>query len=297
MTFDRKKTSVLTVHRFRDTASVPGAAGRLGSRRFRSVSLILLVCAAWVTLLDAATDVGIDEKLGATAALDSVLKDESGRDVALRQLIERPTILTLNYFRCAGICTPLLNGLAATLNQIELRPGTDFQVITVSFDPTDTPEMARQKRTNYLSEMQRPFPPKAWRFLTGTEVNTRALADSVGFRYRKTGDQYVHPGVLIVLSPRGVVSRYIPGVSFLPADLQIAIQDAAGGQVRPTGSRTLAFCYSYDPGSRTYVFSLTRLVATLTLVGAGTFMGFLLLKGRSRRAKTQRGQSHGNLGS
>jgi protein SCO1 len=225
----------------------------------------------------------IDEKLGSAAALDVVLRDESGSPVRLGQLVDKPTILTLNYFRCASICTPLLNGLASALNGVELKPGQDFQVITVSFDPTDTPEIAHQKQINYLGEMRRQFPPQAWRFLTGEAQATRKLADSVGFQYRAEGDQYVHPGAIMILTPRGVVSRYIYGISFLAADLQAALQDAAGGQVRPTISRIAAVCYAYDPASRTYVFSMTRTVGAATLLVAGGFVLYLVL-GRRRRS-------------
>src|SRR5512135_2863325 len=111
-------------------------------------------------------EAGVDERLGAQVALDTVLKDEGGNDVTLRQLVDKPTILTLNYFRCAGICTPLLNGIVDALNKIGLEPGKDFQVITVSFDPRDTPEIAHEKQINYLAQMKRAFPPRAWRFLT-----------------------------------------------------------------------------------------------------------------------------------
>jgi protein SCO1 len=233
-------------------------------------------------------EVGIYEKLGSTVALDTFLHDEQGNDVTLRQLMDQPTILTLNYFRCTGICTPLLNGLVSALGQIKLEPGRDFEVITVSFDPRDTPEIAHEKKINYLAEMRRAFPPKAWRFLTGKAQNTKAIADSVGFVFRAEGDQYIHPGAIMVLTPKGVVSRYLYGTSFVPAELQMAIQDAAGGQVRPSVSRALAFCYSYDPRSRAYVFSITRLVGALTLALAGVFLFYLVLKARARRKHSLR---------
>jgi protein SCO1 len=220
--------------------------------------------------------VGIDEKLGAQIALDVPLKDENGSEVNLRELIDKPTILTLNYFRCAGICTPLLNGLVNTLNEIPLEPGKIFQVITISFDPTDTPEVAHQKRINYLEQIKRPFPPAAWRFLTGVAESTRKIADSVGFGYRQEGDQYVHPGAIMVLTPAGRVSRYFYGITFLPADLQLAIQEASRGEVNPTITRALAYCYSYDPGSGTYVLNITRIVGASILLVAGLFVVFIL---------------------
>ncbi len=233
-------------------------------------------------------DVGIVEVLGRTAALDVTLKDEEGRNVTLRQIVDKPTVLTLNYFRCAGICTPLLNGVVEVLNRMEqAEPGRDFQVVTVSFDPTDTPEIALRKKRNYLKQMKRPFPPSAWRFLTGTAEDTRALCDSVGFRFRQEGDQFVHPGAIIFLSPEGRVTRYMYGVSFLPADVAMAVGEARRGQAEPTINKILAFCYSYDPAGRRYVFNVTRLAGAATLVLAGAFVAVLVLRRRGRGGSTE----------
>jgi protein SCO1/2 len=227
--------------------------------------------------------VGIDEKLGAQVAPGAHLKDEDGNMVTLGDLIDKPTILTLNYFRCAGICTPMLNGLVETFNQIQLEPGKDFQVVTISFDPTDTPKIAHQKRINYLEQMKRPFPPTAWRFLTGDAESTKSVADSVGFSYRAEGDQYIHAAALMVLTPAGKVSRYFYGISFLPADLQMAIQEAKRGRLNPTIARVLEYCYSYDPNRGTYVLDMTRVVGAATLIAVGLFAFFILLaKSRSK---------------
>jgi len=255
------------------------------------IGLLLACCAATGAQGTAPEEAGIVEKLGAQIALDSVLRDEDGNEITPRRLIDKPTILTLNYFRCAGICTPLLNGLVDTLNEIGLEPGKDFQVVTVSFDPFDTPEVAHQKRINYLKQMTRPFPPEGWRFLTGTAQATRAVTDSVGFNFKAVDDGFVHPGAIIVLTPAGIVSRYMYGISFLPADLQMAVQEAAAGNVRPTISKVLSFCYSYDPEGRRYVFSLTRLFGTVTLVLAGAYLLYLVAAGRSRRGKEKEGLS------
>ena len=170
-----------------------------------------------------------------------------------RTLIDKPTILTLNYFRCAGICTPLLNGVVEVLNRTKAEPGKDFQVVTVSFDDRDTPEIAAQKRTNYLKEIKRPFPPSAWRFLTGDAAPPRkALADSVGFKFKREGDDFIHAGAIIVLSPKGKVTRYMYGITYLPADLQMAVHEAARGEAQPTINKLLKFCFSYDPAGRKY---------------------------------------------
>jgi protein SCO1/2 len=232
-----------------------------------------------------AAEVGLDEKLGAKVPLDLTLDDENGRPVTLGSLIDKPTVLTLNYFRCAGICTPQLNGMADLLGQIKAQPGQDFQILTVSFDPRDTPEIAQQKQANYLKEVHRAIAPAAWRFLTGPAQATRALCDAVGFKFKAQGDQYIHPGAIMLLSPKGTVTRYIYGISYQPADVQMAVLEAARGETRPTVNQWLQFCFSYDPRGRGYVFSVTKAVAAATLVLAGVFAAFLLFR-RKREVKT-----------
>lgn len=225
-------------------------------------------------------EVGIDEKLGSTIPLDLTLKAEDGSPVTLRQLIDKPTILTLNYFRCAGICTPQLGGVAEVLNRTQAVPGQDFQVLTVSFDERDEPEVAAQKRTNYLAEITRPFPPTAWRFLTGPAATTKALADAVGFKFKKVNDDFVHAAAIIFISPSGKVTRYMYGTTYLPADLQLAAQESARGEAQPTINKFLKFCFSYDPAGRRYVLNTTAISATLIILGALIFVVVISRRGR-----------------
>jgi protein SCO1 len=233
-------------------------------------------------------EVGINERLGATIPLDLELKGEDGMPVTLRQLIDKPTILTLNYFRCAGICTPQLNGVAEVLNRTEAVPGKDFQVLTVSFDERDEPEIAAQKRTNYLGEINRPFPPSAWRFLTGPGATTKALADAVGFKFKRAGDDFVHAAAIIFISPKGEITRYMYGVTYLPADLQLAAQEAARGESQPTINKFLKFCFSYDPAGRRYVLNTTSIGAGVIILAALIFV-FALTR-RGRQTKSQEGE-------
>ena len=216
------------------------------------------------------------ERLGEHVPLDLDLLDEDGKKVPLRQVVDRPTILALVYYRCAGICTPLLVSLTRTLNALPLEPGKDFNVVTVSFDPLDTPLIAKEKRLNYLRQMQRPFPPSAWRFLTGPQDATKALADSVGFGFVKKDDDYIHPAALMILAPDGKLTRYMYGTTFVPADMQLALVEASKGIVRPTVSKFLGFCYTFDPESRTQVFRLNRVFGALTLTAAAAFLAGLL---------------------
>ncbi len=233
-------------------------------------------------------EVGINERLGATIPLDLELKGEDGKPVTLRQLIDKPTILTLNYFRCAGICTPQLGGVAEVLNRTQAIPGQDFQVLTVSFDERDDPEVAAQKRTNYLAEITRPFPPGAWRFLTGPGATTKALADSVGFKFKRVNDDFVHAAAIIFISPKGVVTRYMYGTTYLPADLQLAAQEAARGEAQPTINKFLKFCFSYDPAGRRYVLNTTSIGAAVIILAAVIFVVALTRPGRTTKSEESR---------
>jgi protein SCO1/2 len=227
-------------------------------------------------------EVGISEHLDAQVPLDLALVDESGATVALRSLVDRPTLLTFNYYRCAGICTPQLNGVAKLLGRIALTPGEAFRVLTVSFDARDTAEIAQKKRANYLKTIDRPVVPAAWRFLTGSAGATRALADAVGFKFKRQGDDFVHAAVIVVLSPQGRVTRYLHGVHYLPADVQMAVDEAAAGLARPTIAKWVAFCYSYDPQSRRYALSVTRLAGVALIAGLSVFAAIVVFKGRGR---------------
>lgn len=250
----------------------------------RALLAAALLCAPPVLGQDSGElpDVGVDEKLGATALMDAQLVDEDGKPVRFGDLVDRPTILTLNYFRCAGICTPQLAGVVDLLSEIRLKPGEDFNVLTVSFDERDNAEIAATKRKNYLKQIRRPMTPDGWRFLTGKAADTKALADSTGYEFRPYNEDFVHPAVLIVLSPKGKITRYIYGLTYLPFDVQMAVGEASKGLVRPSVSKVLRFCYTYDPESRTYVFKLTRVVGAVMLILAAGFVGFLIRSGRKK---------------
>jgi protein SCO1 len=235
----------------------------------------------------AAEEVGIDEKLGQRAAIDLVFKDEDGKAVPLRALIDKPTILTLIYFRCKDLCPLLLHGVVDVMNRTQSEPGKDFRIITVSIDPRDTPEIAAEKRTSYLREIIRPFPPQAWRFLTADAATTKALADSVGFKFKPQGEEFIHAAAIIFLSPTGDVTRYMYGTTYLPADLQMAVQEAARGEARPAINTWLKICFSYDPVARAYVLSFTKIGATIILLGAAIFLIVLVRAGRRRNRQTE----------
>lgn len=247
----------------------------------RAVLLCLAALAVWPGR--AACDVGIEEHLGAQVPLDAVFRDEQGKSVRLAALVDRPTILCLVYYRCPGICSPLMSGVVEALEGVNLEPGAAYRVLSVSFVPTETPDLAGEKRANYLAAFRKPFPPEAWRFLTGRKESVDALTDAVGFRYQRDGDgEYTHPGVLVFLSPGGKIVRYMAGLTFLPMDVHMALLEAAAGRISPGIRKALLYCYRYDPSKQTYTFSILRVAAFSTAAGAFLVLGVLLWAARRR---------------
>jgi protein SCO1/2 len=220
------------------------------------------------------SQVGIDEKLGSQVPLELSFLDEFGKPVSLRQLITKPTILTLVYYKCPGICSPLMNGVASVVEKMDLEAGKDFNIVTISFNPREDYIMAQEKKRNYLDMMKKQIPQESWRFLTGDSTSIARITDAVGFRYQPQGQDYMHGAVLTVLTPTGKVARYLYGTDFLPLDIKLAVTEAAEGRSTPAINKLLKLCYSYDPEGRKYVLNFTRIVGSGMLV---LIIGFALI--------------------
>ncbi len=210
---------------------------------------------------------------------------EEGRELALGELIRGPTILSLLYYRCTNACNLLLLGTAEAVRSLPLEPGRDYTLLTVSIDEQEGPADARQARRIALASIQKPFPPEAWRFVTGSEESIHALADAVGVRFRREGQEFDHPLALIVLSPEGRVTRYLLGEEFLPLDLHLSILEAAKGTVGPTVARVMRFCLRYDQANRRFVFNTLKVSAMVILSLVAALVLFLVLGGGKRRAR------------
>ncbi len=226
--------------------------------------------------------VGIDEKLGQIIPLDLTFHDEKGQEVSLRQLIHAPTILAPVYFSCPDVCSFLLYNLAGALNQLSSEPGKEYQVLAVSFDETEKPPLALEKKRLYLKMIEKPFPEEAWKFLTGEEENIRKLTEAIGFHFKREGKTFQHPVSLVILSPNGKITRYMYGTDALPFDLKMALLEASEGRIGPTVSKVLRFCFSYDPKGRKYVFNTLKITGIVTLAFALSFILFLVFKGKKR---------------
>lgn len=233
-----------------------------------------------------AEQLGVNEKLGTMVPLDLTFLDEKSERVTLKELMNgKPTILTLNYFRCAGICTPQLEDLAKMLGRLDLAENRDYKVLTVSFAEDETPELAAAKRKNHLASIRREFVPDAWHFVIGENNSSGVLADKVGFSYEKTVSpagkvDYIHAAALIILSPEGKITRYLNGIEQLPFDVKMALVESSEGKVGPTIAKTLLYCFSYDPKGKKYVFMWEKVVGVIMLAIVFGFFLYLVKLGR-----------------
>ncbi|HET6934640.1 MAG TPA: SCO family protein [Candidatus Angelobacter sp.] len=223
--------------------------------------------------------VGLDQRLNEQIPLDLTFMDEDGRPVQLRQYFgSKPVLLTLVYYQCPMLCSQVLNGVAGALNGIvRFNVGRDFDVLTVSFDPRDTPKDAAESKKTYLSRYRRPGAAAGWHFLTGKKEQIQALTSAVGFRYAwdPAIQQYAHASGIMLLTPDGRLSRYFYGIEYAPRDIQFGVIEASQGRIGNVVDKVLLYCYHYDPAKGKYgavVFNILRISALATLLVLGGFM-------------------------
>jgi protein SCO1 len=228
-------------------------------------------------------EVGVEEHLGTMIPLDAEFYDEHGNLTPLRAVIDKPTVLMFVYFRCPGICSPLLTEVSRIVDGLDLELGKDYQVVTIGFDHREKFDMAAAKKESYLASMRHKVNPAGWRWFAGDSATIQRVTDSAGFYFKRDGNDYIHAGVLIVLSPTGKITRYMNGVQFLPFDLKMAVVEASEGRTAPTIAKILSFCYRYDPEGRTYALNITRISAILIIVLVAVFVGFFVIRPRKKR--------------
>jgi protein SCO1 len=226
-------------------------------------------------------EIGIVEQLGRTIPLDLQYLNENGDTVTLRQLIDKPTILSFVYYDCPSICGPFQSGIAEVISKTDMILGTDYQVILISFNPLDNPVKARDKKKNYTQEIPE-IQQTAWHYLTGWQENIKEITDAVGYYFKPVGLDFAHPSALIILSPQGKITRYLFGISFLPFDLKMALIEAQKGLPRPTINKVLQYCFAYSDTSHSYTLQVTRIVGTLTILMALLVFLVLILKKRKK---------------
>ena len=223
-------------------------------------------------------DVAWDQKLGDSLPLDLALKDEAGREVRLGDYFGRkPVVLSLVYYECPMLCTLTLNGLASALGVLSFDAGKEFEIVTVSFDPKDTPAGAAAKKRSYLQRYKRPTAKAGWQFLTADADAIRRLTSTVGFRYAWDGEtkQFAHPSGVVVATPDGKLARYLFGIEYAPKDLRLALVESSAGKIGTAVDQVALFCYRYDPMTGKYsaaILRFVRLGGILTVAGLLAFV-------------------------
>jgi protein SCO1/2 len=268
------------------------------------MSIILILMSFWLwpaaklqaqenTLPKELEGIGITEHLGDKIPAGLQFVNEKGETVTLDSYIGqgRPVILNLVYYSCPMLCTLVLNGMVEGLKQVGYEPGQQFDIVSVSIDPRDTPEIAAMKKANYVKEYGRPSANMSWHFLTGQEPEIKKLTEAIGFKYRwdEQQQQYAHAAAIFILTPEGVLSRYLYGITFQPQDLRLGLLEASEGKIGSPIEKLLLFCYQYDPVGKKYALYATnvmRLGAAFTVLILGAFLGIFW---RAERQKSSQG--------
>lgn len=223
--------------------------------------------------------VGIQQHIGSRIPLDGSFVDETGKPVTLRNYFGKvPVVLILAYYRCPMLCGRVMSGATSAFKKLNLQIGDDFRVLTVSFDPTDTPEIAATSKQTYMQQYGDPKAVDGWHFLVGKQPAIKALADAMGFKYNydpKTG-MFAHASGIVVLTPDGQLSQYFYGVGFVDRDLRLALVQSSQNKLGSLSDQILLFCCTYDPGTGAYHALISRILQlagafTILVIGLGLF--------------------------
>jgi len=261
-------------------------------------ALVLLAGEAMAQLADrvppALEEVGVEEHLDAKLPFDVEFVDELGNSVTLGSFFdgERPVILTLNYYRCPMLCGLQLNGVVEGLTGLAWSIGDQFEMVTVSIDPLETPTLAREKKQNYLKWYDRVGAASGWHFLTGRQDDIVRLAETVGFSYTYDEDsgQYAHAAAIFVCTPDGRVARYLYGIEYPPKDLRLALLEASEGKIGSAIDQLILYCYHYDPSDRSYAPTAMNIMrlgggATAVILGSSLLLFWVRDVRRKRRER------------
>jgi protein SCO1/2 len=231
--------------------------------------------------------VGFDQRLDAQVPLGLVFRDEAERTVHLGDYFgAKPVILVLAYYKCPNLCTLVLTQLVESLRKISFDIGDQFEVVTVSIDPRETPVVAAAKKATYLARYGRTSAEAGWHFLTGDQPSIAALAQVIGFHYTYDAqlDQYMHPTGIMVLTPAGRIARYFYGIDYAPDDLRLGLVEASAGKIGSPVDQILLFCYHYDPATGKYdllIRNILWVAVGVTVLALGAFV--LGMRRRERR--------------
>jgi len=243
--------------------------------------LLLFVSTITFAQVDQSPEVGVIEHLGDTLPLDLQFVNEKSEKVTLRQLINKPTILSFVYFDCPGLCSPLLEGVGAVIKKSDLKLGTDYQVLTISFNYRDTPEKAKAKKDRFVQRYSKGN-ENGWIFLTTDSATIYKITNATGFITKAVGFDFVHPSAIIAVSPSGLITRYLYGISYLPVDFKLAVIEANKEQPRSSIQKIMMLCYTYDPENKRFGLDVTKITGSIILFILLIFIVVYLLKPKKK---------------
>jgi len=238
--------------------------------------------------------VGIDQNLNTQVPMNLMFTDETGQDVRLGQYFRgKPVVLTLVYYTCPGLCDLVLNGVTHSMEQISLNLGRDFDVVTVSFNPKDTWQLAAAKKANYIEKYQRKGAQEGWHFLTGKPEAIKAITDAVGFHYKYDPGtkQFAHASGIMVLTPEGKLSSYFYGIEYKPRDLRLGLVEASKNTIGSPVDEVLLLCFHYDPATGKYGLIIQNVLRALSSAAVLALLGFIfIMLRRDRRVNSARAE-------
>lgn len=244
-------------------------------------------------------DIGIDQKLNQPVPLDLQFKDEAGNTVKLGDYFQagRPVILNLVYYTCPMLCSEELAGEASALSMMKFTPGKEYEIVSVSFNPEETPQNAAEAKQTYIARINEHLDPKAdgsgWHFLTGQQPQIQQLASALGFRYHydPATKQYIHATGIMIVTPAGKIAQYYYGVEFSPKDIRLGLIEASRGNIGNVVDQVLLYCYHYDPKTGKYgavITNIMRLAGAATMLILGGFVIVMLRKDKGGNQGTGR---------
>ena len=234
--------------------------------------------------IDNEPEIGVVEHLGDYFPEGVNVITENLDTIDLLSLVDKPTIINFVYYRCPGICSPLMSGIAEVASKSDLILGEDYQILTISFDPSETVDLGTRKKQNYFALMKnKDQAEKGWLYFASDSISIAKGTNATGFKYKKTGNDYLHAASIVILAPDGKIVRYLNGIYFLPFEWKMALIEASEGKIGPSINKVLQFCYSYDPIGQSYVLNITRVMGAMIIFVAILFLLVLVLKSKKKK--------------
>lgn len=236
-------------------------------------------------------DVGVTENLGDKIPLDLTFINADGDPITLKELFKdgKPVLLNPVYYECPQLCSMVKEAIYKAVKDLQWSPGTEYNIVTFSFDPNEGPELADENKQRYTAKLDRKNAENGWHFLTGNQENIKQLTEAVGFEYEKLqNNQFAHGAAIMFLSPDGTISRYLYGLNFDEFNFRNALYEAADGKIGSTAEQVLLYCYQYDADSNSYVpvaWKIMQVGGFATMLILGIFLGFMWVRHRYSNAK------------